>query len=122
MSFKLIVTFIFFTLLSVYFSFLNPHEVDIHFAQGRSFHLPMIVLFLGSVLLGILVAGFLHGTLSIKKFLSNLKAAGNVKRQNQANRKSEELLEVAENFFECGYISKSISIPLVFSFNKILNN
>ena len=90
--------------------------MDIHFAQGRSFHLPMIVLFLGSVLLGVLMAGFLHGTLSIKKFLSNLKAAGHVKRQNQTNRKSEALLEAAENFFECGYLSKSIS-----AYEKVLN-
>ena len=57
----------------VYFSFLNPHEVDIHFAQGWSFQLPMIVLFLGSVLLGVLIAGFLHGTLSLKNFFINLK-------------------------------------------------
>ncbi|SVB68730.1 uncharacterized protein METZ01_LOCUS221584, partial [marine metagenome] len=115
-SFKSIIIFIFFVLLSVYFSFLNPHEVDIHFAQGRSFHLPMIVLFLGSVLLGILIAGFLHGTLSIKKFLRNLKTAGHVKRQNQTNRKSEALLEAAENFSECGYLSKSIS-----AYEKVLN-
>ena len=76
----------------------------------------MIVLFLGSVLLGVLMAGFLHGTLSIKKFLRNLKTAGHVKRQNQTNRKSKALLEAAENFFECGYLSKSIS-----AYEKTLN-
>jgi len=71
-SFKSIITFLFFALLSVYFSFLNPHEVDIHFAQGWSLQLPMIVLFLSSVLLGVLIAGFLQGTLSLKKFFINL--------------------------------------------------
>ena len=76
----------------------------------------MIVLFLGSVLLGILTAGFLHGTLSIKKFLSNLKTAGRVKRQNQTNREIETLLESADNFFKCGYTSKSIS-----AYEKILD-
>ena len=81
MSFKSIITFLFFTLLSVYFSFLNPHEVGIHFAQGWSLQLPMVVLFLGSVLLGVLIAGFLQGTLSLKKFFVNLKKAGRVKRQ-----------------------------------------
>ena len=116
MSFKSIVTFLFFTLLSVYFSFLNPHEVNIHFAQGWSFQLPMIVLFLGSILLGVLIAGFLHGTLSLKNFFINLKKAGRVKRQDKNNNRSERLLEEAENFLECGYVSKAVA-----AYEKILN-
>ena len=80
--------------------------MDIHFAQGWSFQLPMIVLFLGSVLLGVLIAGFLHGTLSLKKFFINLKKAGRVKRQNKNNHLSERILEEAENFLACGYVSK----------------
>ena len=116
MSFKSIITFLFFTLLLVYFSFLNPHEVDIHFAQGWSLQLPMIVLFLGSVLLGVLIAGFLHGTLSLKKFFINLKKAGRVKRQNKNNHRSERLLEEAENFLACGYVSKAVA-----AYEKILN-
>ena len=115
MSFKSIITFLFFALLSVYFSFLNPHEVDIHFAQGWSLQLPMIVLFLGSVLLGVLIAGFLHGTLSLKNFFINLKKAGRVKRQNKNNHLSERLLEEAENFLACGYVSKAVA-----AYEKIL--
>jgi lipopolysaccharide biosynthesis regulator YciM len=114
-SFKSIITFLFFTLLSVYFSFLNPHEVDIHFAQGWSLQLPMVVLFLGSVLLGVLVAGFLHGTLSLKNFFINLKKVGRVKRQNKNNHRSERLLEEAENFLACGYVTKAVA-----AYEKIL--
>ncbi len=90
--------------------------MDIHFAQGWSLQLPMIVLFLGSVLLGVLIAGFLHGTLSLKKFFINLKKAGRVKRQNKNNHRSERLLEEAENFLACGYVSKAVA-----AYEKILN-
>ncbi len=90
--------------------------MDIHFAQGWSFQLPMIVLFLGSVLLGILVAGFLHGALSLKNFFINLKKSGRAKRQNKNNHRSERLLEEAENYLACGHVSKSVA-----TYEKILN-
>ena len=109
MSLKSIIIFLFFTLLSVYFSFLNPHEVEVHFSQDRSLQLPMVVLFLGSVLLGILIAGFLHGTLSLKVFFRNFKTIGRIKRENKTNLQSETLLEEAENLMACGYISKAVS-------------
>ena len=90
--------------------------MDIHFAQGWSLQLPMIALFLGSVLLGVMIVGFLHGTLSLKKFFINLKKSGRVKRQNKNKHRSERLLEEAENFLACGYASKA-----VVAYEKILN-
>ena len=90
--------------------------MDIHFAQSWSFQLPMIVLFLGSVLLGILIAGFLHGALSLKNFFINLKKSGRAKRQNKNNHRSERLLEEAENYLACGHVSKSVA-----AYEKILN-
>jgi tetratricopeptide (TPR) repeat protein len=76
----------------------------------------MVILFLGSILLGILVAGFLHGTLSLRKFFSNLKTVGRIKRQNKTNHRSETLLEEADHFLACGYVSKVVS-----TYEKILN-
>ena len=90
--------------------------MDIHFSQDQSLQIPMVILFLGSVLLGILVAGFLHGTLSLRKFFSNLKTVGRIKRQNKTNRRSETLLEEADHFLACGYVSKAVS-----AYEKILN-
>ena len=110
MTFKSIIAFLFFTLLSVYFSFLNPHEVEIHFAQAASLSLPMVVLFLGSILLGVLIAGLLHGTLSIKSFFRNLKIAGGNKTRNKVNQRVEKLFEEAENFIAGGCITKAILI------------
>ena len=57
----------------------------------------MVVLFLGSVLLGILIAGLLHGTLSLKNFFSNLKVVGRNKLQNKNNHRVKLLLEEADN-------------------------
>ena len=116
MPFKSIITFLFFTLLSVYFSFLNPHEVEIHFAQAHSLRLPMVVLFLGSILLGVLIADLLYRALSLKTFFSNSKVAGRHKRQDSTNRRIGILFEEAENFVACGYISKAIPI-----YEKILD-
>ena len=90
--------------------------MGIHFAQGWSLQLPMVVLFLGSVLLGVLIAGFLHGSLSLKKFFINFKKVGRIKRQNKNNHRSERLLEEAENFLACGYVSKAVAV-----YEKILN-
>ena len=87
-----------------------------HIAQDQILQLPMVVLVLGSVLLGFLIAGFLHGTLSLKSFFRNLIAAGRVKIQNKTNRRSETLLEVAENFSACGHVTKAVS-----AYEKILN-
>jgi lipopolysaccharide assembly protein B len=76
----------------------------------------MVALFLGSVLLGILVAGFLHGTLSLKGFFRNFKTIGRDKREKRNHLRSETLLEEAENLLACGYISKAVS-----KYQKILN-
>lgn len=90
--------------------------MDVHFSQDQSLQIPMVILFLGSVLLGVLVAGFLRGTLSLRKFFSNLKTVGRIKRQNKTNRRSETLLEEADHFLACGYVSKVVS-----AYEKILN-
>ena len=110
MSLKSIIAFIFFTLLSVYFSFLNPHEVEIHFAQNQSLSIPMVVLFLGSVLLGVLIAGLLHGAKSIKLFFYNLRVTGLSRRQNKTDLKIETLFNKAENLLAAGHTLKAIPV------------
>lgn len=90
--------------------------MEIHFAQAHSLRLPIVVLFLGSILLGILLAGLLHGTQSLKSFLSDLKVAGRKKLQNKTNRRVGMLFEEAENLVTGGCISKAIPI-----YEKILN-
>lgn len=110
MPLKSIISFLLITLLAVYFAFLNPHEVDIHFTQAHSLHLPMVVLFLGSILLGVLIAGLLHGTLSLKAFFGNLKLAGRNKRQEKTNRRVQILFEEAENLVAGGCEPKAIPV------------
>ena len=70
----------------------------------------MVVLFLGSVLLGVLITGFLHGALSLKNFFIDLKVARRNKLQNKTNRRVGILFEEAENLVAGGYTSKVILI------------
>jgi len=84
--------------------------VEIHFAQAYSLRLPMVVLFLGTLLLGVLIAGLSQGTLSVKNFFVNLKVVGRNKLQNKVNHRIEVLLEEAENFLVGGCDAKAILV------------
>ena len=76
----------------------------------------MVVLFLGCILLGVLVAGILHGALSFKKFFRNLKVIRHYKHKDSTNYRIGMLFEEAENFIACGNVSKAISV-----YEKILD-
>jgi len=76
----------------------------------------MVVLFLGAILLGLLIAGILHGALSLKNFFSNLKVVGRNKLQSKADSRIGELFEEAENFVAGECILKAIPI-----YEKILD-
>jgi lipopolysaccharide biosynthesis regulator YciM len=107
---KSIVVFILFALLLVYFAFLNPNEVDIHLTQVYSLRLPMIALFFGCVLLGILIAGFLNWTLSIKTSLENAKEIRRRRHQEKIDLRSGKFFEKAESLVTGGSVSKAIPI------------
>ena len=107
---KSIVVFLFFTLLLVYFAFLNPNEVDIHLTQVYSLRLPMIALFFGCVLLGILIAGFLNWTLSIKTSFENAKEIRRRRHQGKISQRADKFFEKAESLMAGGSVSKAIPI------------
>ena len=110
MPLKSIVVFLFFTLLLVYFAFLNPNEVDIHLTQVHSLRLPIIVLFFGCVLLGILIAGFLNWTLSIKTSFGNVNEIRRRRHQEKINQRAGKFFEKAENLMAGGSVSTAASI------------
>jgi lipopolysaccharide biosynthesis regulator YciM len=70
----------------------------------------MVVLFLGSVLLGVLIAGLLHGAKSIKLFFYNLRVTGLSRRQNKTDLKIETLFNKAENLLAAGHTLKAIPV------------
>ena len=107
---KSIVVFLCFTLLLVYFAFLNPNEIDIHLTQVHSLRLPMIVLFFGCVLLGILIASFLNWTLSIKTSFENVKEIRRRRHQEKINQRAGKFFEKAESLMAGGSVSKAIPI------------
>ena len=72
--------------------------MEIHFAQAYSLRLPMVVLFLGTLLLGVLIAGLSQGTLSVKNFFVNLKVVGRNKLQNKVNQTVDEENSVEKKY------------------------
>ena len=110
MSLKSIVVFLFLTLLLVYFAFLNPNEVDIHLTQVHSLRLPMIALFFGCVLLGILIAGFLNWTLSMKTSFGNVKETRLRRHQEKIDQRVGKSFEKAESLIAGGSVSKAVPI------------
>ena len=114
---NLIVSFLFFyPPVRLFCFFVIRMKWTLILRQSYSLHLPMVVMFLGSVLLGVLIASLLHGTLSIKTFFSNLRVAGRNKRQDKTNHRVGILFEKAENLVAGDCVSKAIPV-----YEKILN-
>jgi lipopolysaccharide biosynthesis regulator YciM len=112
----LIIAFAFFTLLSLYFTFLNPGDIEIHLTQNTSFPLPIPVFLLISVLIGILLTSIFTSYSQIKsgfKHFMETRALENKARQQQ---KWENLYQKAENALKGGHSDKALSL-----FKKILN-
>jgi lipopolysaccharide biosynthesis regulator YciM len=115
-SLRLIIAFAFFTLLTLYFTFLNPGDIEIHLTQNTSFPLPIPVFLLISVLIGILLTSIFTSYSQIKSgfkhFLETRALANKTRRQEQW----EKLYQKAENALKGGHSDKALSL-----FKKILN-
>ncbi len=116
MSLRLIITFVFFTLLTVYFTLLNPGDVEIHLTQNTSFPIPAAVFLLISVLIGVLLTSIFTGYSQIKnafkRFLKNRPLENKIRRRKQWKK----LYQKAENALKGGHRERALSL-----FNKILN-
>ena len=116
MSLRLIIIFAFFTLLTLYFTFLNPGDIEIHLTQNTSFPLPIPVFLLISVLIGILLTSIFTGYSQIKngfkRFLKTRALESKTRRQKQW----EKLYQKAENALKGGHRDRALSL-----FTKILN-
>ncbi len=108
MSLKQIIVFLVFALLSTYTAFLNPHDSVVHITQNYSLKLPTILLLLGSILIGVVVAGFLIWTFNFRKVLVRWKAGFKNERIEKKNRKAEALFQTGKNLFVCGKTDRAI--------------
>ncbi|CCQ90204.1 conserved hypothetical protein, contains TPR repeats [Nitrospina gracilis 3/211] len=116
MTLKLISTLIVFVLLIVYFTFLNPSDVEVYFTQHFSLKMPIVVFMLGSILVGVVCTALATG---LQQFRNSLRQYGRqrvVRKQEKLHRKWEELFQKAINEITSGQRAKGIAL-----LEKILN-
>ena len=116
MSLRLIIAFVFFTLLTIYFSLLNPGDVEIHLTQNTSFPLPSAVFLLISVLIGALLTSIVTGYSQIKNAFKRFLKTRSLESKTRRRKQLEKLYQKAENALKGGHGDKARSL-----FNKILN-
>lgn len=115
MSLKLILTLLTFSLLSIYIAFLNPVEVEVFLTQSRSVKMPMVILFFGSVLVGVLITAIVYWAVQMKRSYLGFRMYLKQRRETLRGRKLEQLFERAENACTTGHSEKAADY-----FDKIL--
>jgi len=109
-SLRLILTFILFVLLTTYFTFLNPGNIDVRMTQDRTLQVPVVVFLLASVLVGALLTsvftGFSHIRETFKSFLKTRSQENRTRRQ----QRWENLFQKAEIAVEGGHREKGLSL------------
>lgn len=116
MSLRLIIAFAFFTLLTLYFTFLNPGDIVIHLTRNTAFPLPIPVFLLISVLIGILLTSVFTGYSQIKSAFKHFLETRSLESKSRRQKQWEKLYQQAENALKGGHRDKAISL-----FKKILN-
>jgi lipopolysaccharide biosynthesis regulator YciM len=115
-SLRLIIAFAFFTLLTLYFTFLNPGDIEIHLTQDTSFSLPVSVFLLISVLIGVLLTSIFTSYSQIKNTFQRFLKTRSWENKTRRRKQGEKLYQKAENALKGGHGDKALSL-----FNKILN-
>ena len=115
MSLRFIIAFVCFALLTVYFTLLNPGDVEIHLTQNTSFPLPAAVFLLISVLIGILLTSIFTGYSQIINGFKHFLETRSLESKTRQIKQSEKLFQQAENALKGGHGDKALSL-----FNKIL--
>ncbi len=116
MSLRLIITFAFFTLLTLYFTFLNPGDIEIHLTQNSSVPLPIPVFLLVAVLIGILLTSLFTGYSQIKNAFKRFLKTRSLENKTRRRKQWERLYQKAENALKGGHSDKALSL-----FKKILD-
>jgi lipopolysaccharide biosynthesis regulator YciM len=115
-SLRLIITFAFFTLLTLYFTFLNPGDIEIHLTQNNSVPLPIPVFLLVAVLIGILLTSLFTGYSQIKNAFKRFLKTRSLENKTRRRKQWERLYQKAENALKGGHSDKALSL-----FKKILD-
>ena len=118
MSLRLIISFIFFILLTVYFTFLNPGDIGLRVTQDQTpIQVPVVVFLLVAILIGVLLTSLFTGFTQIKISFKRFLTTRSVEKRTRQNIRWEKLFQKAENSLEGGHRDKGISL-----LNKILKD
>ncbi len=116
MSLRLIISFLVFTFLAVYFTFLNPGDIEVRVTQDRTVSVPVVVFLLLSVLIGVLLTSIFTGFTRIKKALKGFLKTRSLENRSRRQIKWEKLYQKTESALEGGHRDKGLSL-----LNKILH-
>jgi lipopolysaccharide biosynthesis regulator YciM len=115
-SLRFIIAFLFFAFLTIYFTLLNPGDIEVHLTQNTSFPLPAAVFLLISILIGVLLASIVTGYSQIKNTFKRFLKTRSLESKTRRRKQWEKLYQKAENALKGGHSDKARSL-----FNKILN-
>jgi lipopolysaccharide biosynthesis regulator YciM len=115
-SLRLIITFVFITLLTVYFTFLNPGDIVIQLTQKASFSLPVSVFLLIGILIGVLLTSVFTSYSQIKNGFKRFLKTRSREIKTRRHKQWGKLYQKAENALKGGHRDKALSL-----FNKIVD-
>jgi lipopolysaccharide biosynthesis regulator YciM len=115
-SLRLIIAFVSFAFLTIYFTLLNPGDVEIRLTQNISFPLPSAVFLLIAILIGVLLASIVTGYSQIKNAFKQFLKTRSFQIKSRRRKQCEKLYQKADNALRGGHGNKALSL-----FNKILN-
>ena len=104
---KLFFTFFFLVVVATYFAFLNPNDVNVRFTQTASIHVPQVVFFLASALLGVLVISLVYWSHGIRRSWKTFWLKNFHKRQMAERESLEQLYQKGENAISTGRYEKA---------------
>ncbi len=117
MSLRLIISFIFFILLTVYFTFLNPGDIELRVTQDQiPIQVPVVVFLLAAILIGVLLTSVFTGFTQIKNSFKRFLKTRSLEKRTRRQIRWAKLFQKAENSLEGGHRDKGLSL-----LNKILN-
>lgn len=104
-------------LMAVYFAFLNPNEIQVHFTRNLMFEVPMVVFLMGSLLLGVLISAAFQSLLEIQASWSHFRENQKIKKQESRFNKWDKWQRKAESAIASGRLAKGLAL-----YEKILSD
>ncbi len=110
MSLRFILSLTGLILLAVYFAFLNPNEIQVHFTRNLMVEIPLVVFLMGSLLLGVLISAAFQSLLEIQASWSHFRENQKIKKQESRFNKWDKWQRKAESAIASGRLAKGLAL------------